>query len=164
MLSVFGGLRSDVEATQKGFFFFCFERCKRMEDCTFIRSDARLIVAGISCLCGPKFVSGRRECGDCLFVTTPRSRLLKEQMSTTQINVATEVFQKSFRQQERCSSGHHAHTQYSVNRGYDHSLALKCLTVTKTEGHLFEFDLLLFKLHIFFSICSHEGFLSKQET
>ena len=52
------------------------------------------------------------------------------------------------RQQERCSSKHHMHTQHSIdtsnsNWEYDHSPGFQCLIVTKTEGHgLLELDLL----------------------
>ena len=89
------------------------------------------------------------------------SQLLKEQMTTTQINVATEVFQKCFGQ-ERCSSRHHVHTQYSIdtcnsNRKYDHSPGFQCLIVTKTEIHgLFELNLLcVCKPHFSVSTRSH---------
>ena len=68
------------------------------------------ISAGILRPCGPKLVNGKSRCGDCSLVTTARTpSLLQEQMTTSQINVATKVSSKFFRQQERCSSRHHLH-------------------------------------------------------
>ena len=66
------------------------------------------------------------------------SQFLKEQMSTTQINVTTEVFQKFFRQQERCSSRHHVYTQCSIdtsnsNRGLAIVLVSSVPSLPKTE-------------------------------
>ena len=89
------------------------------------------------------------KCGACLPCHhSSHSQLLEEQISTSQVNMTTEVLQKFSRQQERCSSRHHGHTQNSIdtsdsNGKYGHSLGSQCLIVTKTEGHgLIKLDLL----------------------
>ena len=97
------------------------------------------------------------------------SELLKEQKSTVQVSVAAEVFQKFFRQQERCSSRYHMHTQYSIdtcNSNTEYGQSSSVLIVTKTEGHgLLELDPLRAQTP---SSCEHpvpffESTLSSQE-
>ena len=67
------------------------------------------------------------------------AQFLKEQMYTSQVNVASHVSQELLRQQERCSSRHNMQVQYSIdpsnsNREYGQSPGFQCLIVTKTEG------------------------------
>ena len=89
------------------------------------------------------------------------SQLLKEQVPATQIDVATEVSKKFFRQQERCSSRYYIHTQYSIdscnsNSESCQSPGFQCLIVAKTEGHgLSKLDPLRTQVPFFASISSH---------
>ena len=87
------------------------------------------------------------------------SELHKEQKSTVQVSVAAEVFQKFFRQQERCSSRYHMHTQYSIdtcnsNTEYGQSSSVSSLPKRKVMAFS-SWTLCVLKPHLRVSILYH---------
>ena len=99
------------------------------------------ISAGTLCPCSPKTRQGQKQMRRVFaFHHCSHSQLLKEQVPATQIDVASEVSKKFFRQQERRSPRYYIHTQYSTNssnsnREYCQTPGFQSLIVAKTEGH-----------------------------
>ena len=64
---------SDVDAIHKRYIVLLGAVASGPADCTFVRSDTQLNFSWNLVSSGPKLVSGRSKCGDCLPVTTART-------------------------------------------------------------------------------------------
>ena len=118
-------------------------------NCTFVRSDAWLDFSWDLVSLRTKTCQGEEQMRQLLTCHhSSHSQLLEEQVSTSQVNMTTDVFPSFFRQQERCSSRYQVHTQYSIATSNSKGsmatvLVFQCLIVTKRESHgLLKLDLL----------------------
>ena len=135
-------------------------------NCTFVRSDAWLDFSWDLVSLRTKTCQGEEQMRRLLTCHhSSHSQLLEGQVSTSQVNMTTDVFPSFFRQQERCSSRYQVHTQYSIATSNSKgSISVSSLP----KGKVMAFSSLIFSMPKNPLGCKHpfpffQSFLSNQE-